>query len=208
MPMNRKLTKTVRWAAWLVIALAVAAPGSSVAQGPPGGASDWRVDHCYAPVWWQTSICLPDDWQKTLVGKEGTLLYDFPGKYSGFKTRIGIDYGSGGQAFLPVKPEAKWLRQDLASPRVPIVRTIKQLGKVEIVEEALAVSADIDPGIKAIFEQDVKAAHAEKPVVERVDRGGANQNWASPKIAMRSGLPQHRRGHGRLGPLSDPRRAW
>ncbi|MGO8753033.1 MAG: hypothetical protein ACLQNE_44390 [Thermoguttaceae bacterium] len=37
------------------------------------------VDHRYAPIWWQTLICLPDDPQKTLVGKEGTLLYDSRG---------------------------------------------------------------------------------------------------------------------------------
>ncbi len=187
-----KLSKTVGVLAWLVFVLVVAALPSAAAENPADKASDWKVDHRYAPVWWQTSICLPDDWQKTLVGKEGTLLYDFPGKFSGFKTRIGIDYGSGGQAFLPVKPggqaflpvkpEAKWLRQELVSPRVPIVRTIKQLGKVEIVEEAFAIGVEIDPGIKALFEKDAKAAQAAKPAVERVDRGGTNQNWAHPKV--------------------------
>ena len=40
----------------------------------------WTIDFRYAPPWWQTSICLPDDWQKTLVGKEGSLLYDYPGQ--------------------------------------------------------------------------------------------------------------------------------
>ena len=174
--------------------------------------SDWKVDHRFAPVWWQTSICLPDDWQKTLVGKEGTLLYDFPGRYSGFKTRIGVSYeavgqasspvgvqgsgvrvqGSVRQASLPVKKPAaqassslpsgvKWLRQELVSPRVPIVRTFKQLGEVEIVEEAFAIGAEVDPRIKAIFEEDGKSANAKPPVVERADRGSTNQNWADPK---------------------------
>ena len=73
----------------------------------------WTIDFRYAPPWWQTSICLPDDWQKTLVGKEGSLLYDYPGRYAGFGTRI--TFGLPG--------ETQWLKQELASPRVPIVRT-------------------------------------------------------------------------------------
>ena len=48
----------------------------------------WTIDFRYAPPGWQTAICLPDDWQKTLVGKDGSLLYDYPGSYSGFGTRI------------------------------------------------------------------------------------------------------------------------
>jgi len=35
------------------------------------------VDFRYALPWWQTAICLPDDPDKTLVGKEGQLLFDF-----------------------------------------------------------------------------------------------------------------------------------
>ncbi len=144
-----------------------ASPASAAEKAP-----DWKVDHRYAPVWWQTSICLPDDWQKTLVGKEGTLLYDYPGKHSGFKTRIGIGYG----------PETKWVRQELASPRVPIVRTIQERGKVEIVEETFAVGVEMDPAIEALFSEGRrKAAPPEKPVVERVDGGSGNQDWADPK---------------------------
>src|ERR1035438_1498312 len=80
----------------------------------------WTIDFRYAPPWWQTSICLPDDWQKTLVGKEGSLLYDYPGGYSGFGTRI--TFGLQG--------ETQWLKQEMASPRVPIVRTTQRNGDV------------------------------------------------------------------------------
>jgi len=37
------------------------------------------VDFRYAPPWWQSAICLPDDSDKMLVGKEGQLLLDFGG---------------------------------------------------------------------------------------------------------------------------------
>ncbi|HEX2971769.1 MAG TPA: hypothetical protein VHP11_05520, partial [Tepidisphaeraceae bacterium] len=85
----------------------------------------------YAPTRWQTSICLPDDWQKTLVGKEGELLYDWGGgKYQGFKTRIGVRLEGNGE----------WVRQELVGAKLPIVQTVKRSGEVEIVEEAFAVA--------------------------------------------------------------------
>src|ERR1700736_2583040 len=35
------------------------------------------IDFRYSPPWWQTLICLPDDPDKALVGKEGQLLFDY-----------------------------------------------------------------------------------------------------------------------------------
>ncbi len=153
---------------WKRILLAVALTALASNKNASLNAQDvpakpaWTVDQRYAPVWWQTLICLPDDWQKTLVGKEGALLYDYPGKFSGFKTRIGLDFG----------PEAKWVRQELDSPRVPIVHTVKRLGNVEMVEDAFAAA----PPLRW---DEAKAA---KPsVVERMDGGGGIKDWAHPK---------------------------
>jgi len=112
---------------------------AAVAFGPadtalPAAASTtndpWTIDFRYAPPSWQTAICLPDDWQKTLVGKDGSLLYDYPGSYAGFGTRI--TFGLSG--------ETRWLKQELASPRVPIVRTTYRNGAVEVVQETFAVA--------------------------------------------------------------------
>ena len=128
------------------------------------GPSTWIVDHRYAPVWWQTLICLPDDWQKTLVGKEGSLLYDYPGKHSGFKTRIALEFGPG----------TRWLRQELLSPRVPIVRTVKRWGDLEIVEEAFAAAPPLDRA---------ESKAAVPPILERMDSGGGLKQWAQPKAA-------------------------
>lgn len=141
----------VVWQVWACLAVVPGAVGE-----------EFRVDFRYAPVWWQTSICLPDDWQKTLVGKEGTLLYDFPGKHSGFKTRIGIRLGDG----------EKWIRQELVSPRVPIVRTVKQWGSVEAIEEAFAVA----PPASA-------ASDNRSRIVERLDPGGGIKDWGKPAVA-------------------------
>src|ERR1035437_10787039 len=95
----------------------------------------WTIDFRYAPPSWQTAICLPDDWQKTLVGKDGSLLYDHPGKYARFGTRITFT--------LP--GETQWIKQELASPRVPIVRTVLRNGNVEIVQESFVVAPSPAP---------------------------------------------------------------
>ncbi len=132
--------------------------------GRAGGANDaLTVDFRFAPPWWQTAICLPDDWQKTLVGKDGALLYDFPGRYAGFKTRITCGVGS----------RTEWVRQELVSPRIPIVRTIRRSGPVEIVEEAFAV---VTPGADA-------ASPNGPPTLERIGATTTLLGWASPRSA-------------------------
>jgi hypothetical protein len=135
----------------------------TVAAQQPASASDnpWPIDFRYAPPNWQTSICLPDDWQKTLVGKDGALLYDWPGKFAGFGTKI--TFG--------VTAEAHWQNQELASPRVPIVRTSKRAGEVEIDEEAFAVA----PPAKA-----PRATKAPSFVIERVGTTTVQTGWANP----------------------------
>ena len=135
------------------ILIGITARAAAVADDP------WTIDFRYAPTWWQTSICLPDDWQKTLVGKEGGLLYDYPGKYAGFGTRI--TFGLQG--------ETRWLKQELASPRVPIVRTTQRNGDVEVVQETFAVAPPLAPARKEA-----------ELLLERVDSQVMQAGWASP----------------------------
>ena len=148
------------------LALTVSVARSAEAPAPAFPA--WTVDHRFAPPWWQTSICLPDDWQKTLVGKEGQLLYDFRGKYSGFKTRIAFALEPETEAGQSEAAPTEWVQQELVSPRVPIVRTVKRRGPVEIIEEAMAVAPPLRPG-------------QEGTVVERLDDKRDLVNWAAPK---------------------------
>ena len=160
---------------WLVLAFCFLLSGVA----PAGAATNepWTIDFRYAPPSWQTAICLPDDWQKTLVGKDGSLLYDYPGDYLGFGTRITFT--------LP--GETQWLKQELASPRVPIVRTSQRNGNVEIVEETFALAPPLaspkwDPQV----------------FLERLDSQEAQTGWAAPpagsdpafsNIALGSGHP-------------------
>lgn len=85
------------------------------------------VDFRYALPWWQTNICLPDDPEKTLVGKEGQFFFD---------------YGGGGPRHFAfsIAPQLegnpKWLRQETASPKTPLVRTWWDADGVEVRAEA------------------------------------------------------------------------
>jgi hypothetical protein len=165
----------LRLALGLCVLLWAAAPALAATNDP------WTIDFRYAPPWWQTAICLPDDWQKTLVGKEGSLLYDYPGSYAGFGTRITFGLAQ----------EAKWVTQELESPRVPIVRTVERSGDVEIVQEAFAVAPPL-----ALPRRETKLA------LQRVDPQAGQIGWASPPtgsdpafsdVAIGTGHPVHYR---------------
>ena len=119
------------------------------------------ADFRYPPEWWQTSICLPDDWQKTLVGKDGSLLYDHPGKFNSFKTKITAEAAG----------KIEWVSQELASPRFPLVQTVKRNGPIEITEEAFTIAPPfierLIPGVDAV-------------VIESIGKKTVLTHWAQP----------------------------
>lgn len=87
---------------------------ASPTTAPPEQAALFTIDYRYAPPWWQTCIGLPDDWQKTLVSKEGSLLYDYiRGSEFGARVSIGLDGGTTGVS-----------AQSMPDPRVPMVETM------------------------------------------------------------------------------------
>ena len=88
------------------------------------------LDFRYSPPQWQAAICLPDDPQKSLVDKTGELLYHYGEGGREFATRISME----------VVPNAVWQKQELVSPRVPVVRTFRVADGLQIVEEAFAVT--------------------------------------------------------------------
>ena len=89
------------------------------------------VDFRYSPPEWQTAICLPDDPHKSLVDKSGALLYDFGKGGREFGTRISVE----------VVSNAVWQKQELLSPRIPVVRTFRTADGLQIVEESFAITA-------------------------------------------------------------------
>lgn len=76
------------------------------------------VDFRYAPGEWQSTFCFPDDPHKSLVGKEGQLLYGHPG--------IGAEIDAFAQTIslgLKGKGDGAYVSQALDAPAVPIVTT-------------------------------------------------------------------------------------
>lgn len=93
------------------------------------------VDFGHAPPEWRTALCLPDDPHKSLVDRSGELLYHYNQGGREFATRIGVE----------TVPDTVWQRQELHSPRVPIVRTVRTADGLEIREEAFAVTHPAGP---------------------------------------------------------------
>jgi len=94
------------------------------------------VDFRYMPPEWQTAICFPDDPYKSIVDKSGDLLYHYErvvGGTDGFRTRIGVR----------ISDKVVWKKQQLYSPRVPIVQTFLAANGLEVMEEAFAVTDNI-----------------------------------------------------------------
>ncbi|MGC8642697.1 MAG: hypothetical protein ACP5XB_22800 [Isosphaeraceae bacterium] len=115
--------------ALLLALMPVLSSGEAWAGGVPNthlGQADFR----YAPPWWQSAICLPDDPDKILVGKEGQLLLDFG---HGVVRNFGI-------VLQPeLDPGAAWVKQQTISPRAPVVQTFKNTRGVDVLEEAFVV---------------------------------------------------------------------
>ncbi|MHC4622844.1 MAG: glucosidase family protein [Planctomycetota bacterium] len=91
------------------------------------------VDFRYMPPEWQTAICFPDDPYKSIADRSGDLLYHYlriAGGTDRFQTRIGIR----------IADNMVWKKQQLHSPRVPIVRTFLTADGLEVIEEAFAVA--------------------------------------------------------------------
>jgi len=139
------------------------------------GAESSSVDFRWSPPEWQTAICLPDDPYKSLVDKSGALLYHYGVGGREFATRISVQVASN----------AVWQKQELLSPRVPIVRTFHLADGLEIVEEAFAVT-------------DLRQPTASLSPLRRLDNGGSIRNWAKPPAGLAPSL-QHIAISSRVG---------
>lgn len=105
---------------------------------PSFGQNPLYVDFRYAPDWHVTSICMPDDTFKTLVGPQGQLLYDFGGKkFFAYENVDGFQ-----SVFHVLADEAiKFRSQKLYSPKVPIVETYATLNGLDIKQETFSYSS-------------------------------------------------------------------
>jgi len=151
---------TCRNHAWTVLNILAAAFLQSMQVGAADAIQD-AVDFRYAPPEWQTAICLPDDPHKSLVDRSGELIYHYNQGGREFATRVGVEVVGG----------AAWRKQELLSPRVPIVRTLRAADGLEIVEEAFAVT-------------DLRQTNFPASPLQRLDSGGTSGGWAKPPVGL------------------------
>lgn len=100
--------------------LATALHGSETPGVQEGHAGQEGVDFRFAPTEFQSTVCFPDDPDKTVIGKYGDLRYDFP-------TDIfaGIDqFGTIVEFTLAGMPRSKWVEQRMEAPGISIVHTL------------------------------------------------------------------------------------
>ncbi len=133
----------------------------TVCASPAFAGTASTVDFRYAPPEWQTAICLPDDPYKSLVDRSGELLYHYNQGGREFATRVGVE----------VTDAAVWEKQELLSPRVPLVRTSRSAAGLKILEEAFAVT-------------DLRPVVASPSPLQRLDAGGTNRDWAKPPASL------------------------
>ncbi|MCK0147283.1 hypothetical protein MWU78_16610 [Arenibacter sp. F26102] len=102
------------------------------------GQNSLKVDYKYAPDWYATSICFPDDTHKTLVGPLGQLLYDY-GKGGFFR----VSSKTGFSTVIQILPDEqmKFESQKLFSAKVPIVENHGNFDQLEIKQEFFAYSS-------------------------------------------------------------------
>lgn len=121
-PINRRTFLASGAAAGVLggVDLAAALQSSAASPVPQRSEDNTAVDFRYAPTEWQSTVCFPDDPDKTVVGKWGDLRYDFPSSpFSG----IG-EFGTIVEFTLAGMPRSQWVKQSMEAPGVSIVHTL------------------------------------------------------------------------------------
>lgn len=112
------------------LGLQLLAVGVAGAAKPPFTADTPAVDFRYSPPWWQSLVCLPDDPDKPLVGKEGQFFFDFGrGGPRGFTFSVSPQIEGG----------SRWLSQQTVTARAPVIQTRKATDGIEVIETAFLV---------------------------------------------------------------------
>jgi len=152
----------------LIIALLSVSPALSRAADEAPDRS-CKLDFCFRPPQWQTAIGLVDDWQKTLVDKSGDLLYDYPGPFDDFGTRVQTGFADG---------DADWVSQSLENAQTPIVTTHFRKGPLELELCAFAVAGE---AAKSLMPPNPAAPKSQQARgVEALGEHAPQSGWAAP----------------------------
>jgi hypothetical protein len=157
---------------------------SSCNQKPSVNEDDYKMDFRFAPVWGQTSICLPDEVQKTIVDDQGALYYDYiyRGPFNGCNISMsaGLDsvWNSG-------------VSQHLYSAKVPILLTSSEKGRIIFSTDVFAVapalnhssedSCELSKGFRGFPHNDI--------IIINIRNRSAKDTTVIPKFFIRSAYP-------------------
>lgn len=100
------------------------------------------VDYRFAPKWFQSSICFPDDSFKSLVGADGQLLYDYS-RYGGNGKLFPYACNTGFSTVIHILPDenVKFQGQQLESAKIPTVITTSSVYGMQVRQTAFASAA-------------------------------------------------------------------
>jgi hypothetical protein len=123
------------------------------------------IDFRYAPTYSFSAICLPDDWQKTVLMNTGSLAYDFgPGPYASPRTEITIR----------LKDQDLLLTgQTIANPRIPIATSQFSGGKTVVTQLTFACVPEASLPIRSTY-------MTGKTEIERVGGLTGCLGWTAP----------------------------
>jgi hypothetical protein len=149
-----------------------------------------KVDFRFAPPFWQSTICLPDDPFKTLVDEQGNLvIHQLPvNGYGEPRTRIGMEYDG----------DVAWQGQHMLSARVPVIITTRESGGLLITEKTFSVTHipanRLTNSIPLAEEVEMdRGAGKDQPrndvLLVEIRNRGTIAVTLSPRIRIRSSLP-------------------
>ncbi|MDZ7269623.1 MAG: hypothetical protein ONB48_20240 [candidate division KSB1 bacterium] len=128
----------------------------------PSESQELFVDFRHAPFTHLSALCLPDDWQKSLINEKGELACDFgPGPYARPLTTIGL--GVAGR-------ELSVIKQQWEHPRIAIAQTELAAGDIRVQVQSFALVPARWP---------VEPAREEQGVQRRNGRNGVI-GWTTP----------------------------
>jgi hypothetical protein len=146
--------------------------------------SDYMMDLRFSPRWGQTSICLPDEVQKTIVDDKGIVYYDYNnnGPFNGFNIAMSAGLDS---------VESHVLAQHLYSSKVPVLLTSCRMNNILFstdiftVAPALKTSSDdsceLSKGFRGLPHNDI--------IIVKIRNTSVSDTTVVPRFFVRSVYP-------------------
>lgn len=152
---------------------------------PAGSRVRHYVDYRYAPEWFQSTTCFPDDYYKTMVGPCGQLLYEYSIRRPGFFPSAGKPNGYQTVLFLQADENQRLTGTSLRSAKAPIVEVDWEIPGLEITQQIYSTSASVQSHEKM---QHPLKTDREDVVLFTVRNRGRKADTINPLLIINSSL--------------------